>query len=67
MRKQPSGVPLSFPLTFLPFPRPLPGNGGTLTVAGLEVDERPLVLDGDLRLDGDLIGEDALDVARSVI
>jgi hypothetical protein len=31
------------------------------------MDERPLVLDGDLRLDGDLIGEDALDVAKSVI
>ena len=36
-------------------------------MVGLAVDERPLVLDDDLRLDGDLNGEDALDAARLVI
>ena len=49
-----------------------PGKGGTLglpkvTVVGLAVDERPLVLDDDRRRDGDLNGEDALDAARLVI
>jgi len=49
-----------------------PGNEGTsgplkITVVGLAVDERPLVLDDDLRLDGDLNGEDALDEASLVI
>jgi hypothetical protein len=36
-------------------------------VVGLAVDERPLALDDDLRLDGDLKGEEALDAARLVI
>jgi hypothetical protein len=49
-----------------------PGKGGIselpkVTVVGLAVAERPLVLDDDLRLDGDLNGEDALDAARLVI
>jgi hypothetical protein len=38
-----------------------------VTVVGLAVDERPLVLDDDRRRDGDLNGEDALDAARLVI
>jgi len=38
-----------------------------VTVVGLAVAERPLGLDVDLRLDGDLDGEDALDAVRLVI
>ena len=36
-------------------------------MVGLAVAERPLGLDADLRLDGDLNGEDALEAARLVI